>query len=119
MKTEVLVDLGLVDCPVCGIRFWVDETFKQHRQQDHETMYCPNGHSLYFPSETEEERLRKLVLVKTRRVNELEEKQGKRDKELKQLHKRISAGVCPHCHRHFTNLERHMKTKHTCCAVPD
>jgi len=33
-------------------------------------------------------------------------------KELKTIKKRIHAGVCPHCNRHFQNVERHMKTKH-------
>jgi hypothetical protein len=26
--------------------------------------------------------------------------------------KRVNAGICPCCNRHFTDLERHMKSKH-------
>lgn len=28
------------------------------------------------------------------------------------LRKRIEHGVCPHCKRHFENVERHVKSKH-------
>ena len=33
-------------------------------------------------------------------------------KQLTRLQKRIHAGVCPCCNRTFTNVARHMKTKH-------
>lgn len=113
VETQIIVNLAAVECPSCGMLFWLDKKYKEHREHDHETIYCPNGHSLYFPAETEEERLHKLVLQKTKDLREAMEQRDNYEKELTRVTKRIKAGVCPQCHRHFTNLERHMKTRHS------
>jgi ssDNA-binding Zn-finger/Zn-ribbon topoisomerase 1 len=113
IETNISVKLSDIKCPQCGLIFWVEETYKNHREEDHSTIYCPNGHSLHYPSETEEERLRKLVLQKTKELRDVEGERDNYAKEVARLNKRARAGVCPHCQRHFENLERHMKTKHT------
>jgi ssDNA-binding Zn-finger/Zn-ribbon topoisomerase 1 len=33
--------------------------------------------------------------------------------KLKRTERRVANGVCPHCHRSFVQLERHMRTKHS------
>ena len=109
---EVLVKLAEVKCPNCGVIFWLEEEYKKHRQNDHRAVYCPNGHNLYYPEQTEEERLRGLLLSRERDYRQATKERDKYKKQVTQLEKRVRAGVCPHCHRHFENLERHMMTKH-------
>ncbi len=36
----------------------------------------------------------------------------KAERKTKRLMRRVSAGVCPCCNRTFSDLARHMKTKH-------
>ena len=51
----------LSTCPECGIQFAIGQEFARHLRQTHRNFYCPNGHSLYFPAETKEEKLQKLL----------------------------------------------------------
>jgi len=41
----------------------------------------------------------------------------KANTELKRVKRRINGGVCTCCNRTFTNLARHMKTKHPVVAA--
>jgi len=61
MKEEI----GPITCCECGMEFWVPQTWKDKRRQDHEHFYCPNGHSLVFKGLSESERL-KRALAQTR-----------------------------------------------------
>lgn len=55
IKIKQEVALELRECPSCGVMYGRTETFTEERQKTHETFYCPNGHSRYFPSKTREE----------------------------------------------------------------
>jgi hypothetical protein len=112
LTTDIAIKLGEVKCPNCGIVFWVDEELKKHRQNDHKTMWCPNGHDLYYPAETEEERLRRLLLEKQRDYHQVVQERDSFKDKVSKLEKRANVGVCLYCHRHFVNLQRHVKTKH-------
>lgn len=102
---EVLISLQVETCINCGVSFGVPGEFQRWRKAHHETFYCPNGHQQYYPSETEEDRLRKLYLRERQNSETL-------NTELANLKKRVDAGMCPHCYRHFANVARHIKTKH-------
>ena len=56
-QREFLVETGLVIkvCISCGITYAMPKDYMEKLRQNHETFYCPNGHSMYFPTETEEE----------------------------------------------------------------
>ena len=106
-------------CSECGITYFVPYHWRKQRREDHGTFYCPNGHGQHFPAASEAEKLRAELDAEKRRhqftKNEAEAERMAREsmeKKMKRAEKRIHNGVCPHCNRHFTNLERHMHTKH-------
>lgn len=106
-------------CITCGITFAVPEAYQRWLIEKHETFYCPNGHDMYYPGETEAEKLRRKLRAQEKRTEELvdenwhltKQRDGTLDRLVK-LKKRVNAGVCPYCKRHFVNLERHIKCKH-------
>lgn len=63
-----------LECSNCGVSFCMPDHMAYSRKRDHDTFYCPNGHSQHFPGKTEEERkiasLEKSREVAWERVNE-------------------------------------------------
>lgn len=110
--------LKTTTCVNCGVIYAMPETLMNYHQLHGEIHYCPNGHGQSFtepevPKLEKELREQKNYLKNAKdmldgALQDLNEK----SKELKQVKKRIHAGTCPHCHRHFVNVERHMKSKH-------
>jgi len=111
----------------CGITFGVPYWWEQRRREDHTSWYCPNGHKQFFDAETEEEKLKKQLAEKDRmlsvRQTMLDDARKQTETLLrsnrsvrvhsKLIKTRVAAGVCPvGCKRHFTNLQRHIETKH-------
>lgn len=115
-----------IDCANCGMIFGVTRDFEDRRRRDHQSFFCPKGHSNYYAERTEEDKLRDRL---TREQAAHDQTRANRDTwqraSVRQEHKaraykgiakhyrrRIHAGVCPHCNRSFENVARHMKTKH-------
>lgn len=105
---QIKVEVILISqtCITCGVTFGMPEQYDNRRLEDHTDFCCPNGHLQHYTAETEEERLRKLFLKEREAKTQLET-------ELTALKMRVDAGMCPHCHRHFANVERHIKAKHS------
>lgn len=113
-----MVAFTLMQCGACGVEFQMPTRLYEERARDKESFYCPNGHPRCF-RESESERLR-------RENNRLQQQLARKDDEiahgrkqaialkgqLTKARKRAQAGVCPCCTRSFTNLKRHMETKH-------
>ena len=106
-------------CPNCGVTFGMPSDYQQQRQKDHGTFYCPNGHSQYYPADNEVERLKKRLASQRettqyyrQRMENVEGSLRTTKGQVTKLKKRIANGVCPCCHRHFANLERHMQGQH-------
>jgi chromosome segregation ATPase len=96
--------------------------------------YCPHGHQQHYtlgPSEEdrlrqERDRLKQRLAQKDDEIaaacRTIDAEREKRDHErrrvsaakgqITKLKRRASAGICPCCTRHFTDLERHMASKH-------
>ncbi len=87
---------GGFTCPYCGIRrgWWKSESDRLREQLD--------------------AKARELVVSKceTSRERNLREHAEKMRAESDRKLRRVKVGVCPCCNRTFTNLARHMKTKH-------
>jgi hypothetical protein len=109
----------------CGIHFAVPLEFDKRNFERGNCFYCPNGHKLYY-GEGEADRLRK-ELAQEKKFKEWAQQDAKiarknRERAERQLSatkgvvtkikKRVGNGVCPCCKRSFTNLRRHMHTKH-------
>lgn len=111
-------------CGHCGIQFGLEEQFRDARRRDGQNFYCPNGHCVGYQSENERlKRELQAQRVETQRQREnyfaeqrLREQEERRHATtrgtLKRLTKRTAAGVCPCCKRTFSQLSRHMHTKH-------
>ena len=118
-ETMVRIKLAEIRCCKCGVFFWVDLYLQCELKNSHRSFYCPHGHSQSYVSKSEAERLREELIIKHGEVQGLEASNKRlvndlldKTKEIAKVKKRICAGVCLECHRHFVNLERHMKSKH-------
>jgi hypothetical protein len=118
--TEVLT---VVHC-TCGIAFAIPVDLNQqlldHRSgPGRKSVYCPLGHSWHYTGKTDAEREKEARLAAERReqaVRDLlsqEERSHSATKgQLTKTKKRVANGVCPFCNRSFTNVQRHMASKH-------
>lgn len=117
--------LHTLTCPTCGMVFAVPVYWRQQRQEAKDWFYCPNGHPQRF-TENEIDLLKKQLEQEKRNSEWWKNSAASKDSQLKganiQLGKvkaklkrteiRVAHGVCPCCNRSFTNVARHMKTKH-------
>jgi hypothetical protein len=114
--------LEALSCANCGVLFAAPEHMLDKRRDNHETFYCPSGHSNYFPDESQAEKYKRLFNAeKDRRAQvqaradqtqaSLSATRGVVTKQRKKL-ERVSKGICPCCNRSFRDLKRHMQTKH-------
>lgn len=106
-------------CPKCGIEYAAPKTFMEECKKDPSIIFhCPNGHPRHF-SESEADRLRRerdSLKQQTARLEDEARQERKRAEKAeaatKRLKKRAAAGNCPCCKRSFSNMARHMQTKH-------
>jgi len=101
--------MTVIPCGECGVLFALTDDFIKERRKDHQTWYCPNGHSRYYPQDNETEQLRKQVeRLKSdrqwhddmRRAAEADAKHQRRVAaaargRVTKIKNRIAAGVCP------------------------
>lgn len=105
-------------CCNCGVTFAMPAQLKYERLTNGGEFYCPNGHGQHYKTpmvvklkkdlEAAEVALRRAKCETLNERRLLEEATAKHAR----LQKRVTNGVCPCCNRTFTNLARHMKTKH-------
>ena len=107
-------------CFKCGVFFWIPTTLYKtlRREGPNQTFWCPNGHAQVYTGSIETKLRRERDLL-AQRIAAKDDKikalgnQVRAEKAAKtRIKNRISKGVCPCCNRSFTNLGRHMKSKH-------
>jgi hypothetical protein len=116
--------LEVVECYSCKMLYAIPASLNASaikypgQQQNGWTLFCPLGHQWYYLGRNIEQQLADERKAKqaTRELLEHEQRshaatRGHVTRKKKQL-ARVAHGVCPCCNRHFTNLERHMTTKH-------
>lgn len=105
-------------CPNCGIRFGVPTHYLESRREDKKIFYCPNGHDLSYQESLldkvsrERDQLKQQLARKDDEIAAAKTLQTKAEQKAKRIAKRANAGVCQCCTRTFSNLARHMATKH-------
>jgi hypothetical protein len=114
----VLVTLVSHTCGECGVAFGMPDYFLRQKQRDATSFHCPNGHSRVF-RESEADKLRKQLAAQEEETRRQRERADRTDRQLvasrgqlTKIKNRVGNGVCPCCNRTFTNLQRHMGTKH-------
>lgn len=105
-------------CCNCGIAFGMPQGFRSEKLRNGGSFYCPNGHGQHYTETTVRKLERQLASEQSRHdqtkanlrdtKGSLVAEKGHRTR----LKKRIKNGICPCCNRSFTNLKRHMNTKH-------
>lgn len=129
--------LAVLVCPWhgCSITYAIPERLRADAERaggGKISWYCPNGHSVIYKGASEEDKLRERLERERQRAARLAAERdqikaseraqraaatrarNQRDKE----RKRVGNGVCPCCNRTFTNLQRHMASKHPNHAHP-
>lgn len=115
----------MITCANCGIGFDVPNAWEQKRRDDHRGFYCPNGHPLAFYAASdaellrrERDRLKQQLAQKDDEIADGKKQIAAARGQITKIKKRASAGVCQCCHRTFTNVALHMKTKHPGLSKP-
>jgi hypothetical protein len=125
MTTMIYTGRLVVTSCWCGIGLAIpQELYDLARRQKDKTVYCPIGHKFIYSNTIEEQLAAANAQIKRetqrrRATADLlahEERshaatKGHFTRKKKQL-ERVSSGVCPCCNRSFTNLRRHMRSKH-------
>lgn len=115
-------------CWKCNADYYLPpELYRAAKASDKISFFCPYGHEAHFrdgPTEAdklrqERDRLNQRLaekddeIIRQRGLRESAERSISAHRgQLTKLKNRAKAGLCPCCNRHFTNLERHMATKH-------
>lgn len=125
ISTELVTET----CKTCSGLFAITKEFKQecHRIGGFRQMWaCPYCKTTWGYGESEETRLklqiaareteadairRDLTAAKCSLIDERSAR-AQAERKCRRITKRIHAGVCPCCNRTFSNLARHMSTKH-------
>ncbi|MFP3549729.1 hypothetical protein SB861_03305 [Paraburkholderia sp. SIMBA_049] len=105
------ITLSTITCCNCGVVFAMPDRLMNQLRQNGDWFFCPSGHRQHF-TETEADRLRRLLEAANRRNTELVDEVSRVQREKKRFERRITAGVCSCCNRTFVNLARHMASKH-------
>jgi hypothetical protein len=113
------------NCINCDCEFYISPRMNEQRRKDKQSFYCPNGHAQAFVEgeadklrrerdrlKQENSRLQENELRLAREASELETKLQEAKKKHSEKMRRVHAGNCPHCKRTFSNVARHMKSKH-------
>lgn len=125
-----VIDMAVCNCANCGVTFAIPEKMEKRLRNNHETFYCPSGHTNYFPSKSEAEKIKEQAEREKRNLEaqlknaqESKEYWNRQYKSMRQdaivlkgqktkLVNRIKNGVCPCCNRTFKDLAEHMKKQH-------
>lgn len=59
LKLNKSYNFATYSCYTCGCVVALQDQFVKNRREDKNEWYCPNGHSQYFPGETDKERFKK------------------------------------------------------------
>jgi hypothetical protein len=125
MATDTYTYTGSVvveACCACGIDFGMSRGLYDARRKDHGTFYCPNGHAQHYTAKSDEELLREEQKRNMQLRGLLTDERDQHHKTERRLQatrgvvtrtkRRIAQGLCPCCHEHFGNLERHIAKQH-------
>ena len=124
---DVITELVVWECPVCGIVYGVPKDFADSLRRTGGHYYCPNGDRLSW-RKTESDELREKLKTEQKAsafwrsqtvAAESREATAKRQAaaakgQLTKLRKRTGHGVCPvkDCKRSFANVRRHVEHQH-------
>ena len=116
----------LLNCANCSISFAIPTKLNSELMRNHETFYCPKGHSNYYPGKSDEEKLQEEIHSLEKSLSAANERtdhwykrtqEEKRSKAAHKAHytilkKKVKKGQCPCCDKIFPDVAEHIKTTH-------
>lgn len=98
----------------CGIALAIPSNLHRVMLDEGKSAHCPLGHTFVYGNPYKEQLdAEKRRHSATRDLLRAEERSHVATRgHLTRARARAAAGVCPCCHRHFENVERHVKSKH-------
>lgn len=120
-------DYVTISCYRCGERFGLARDSHAHLSRSSQLFWCPNGHQQHFPlGPTEAQKLQEQLDAERRRAQRAEQRVAQEQDrashhkaraaaykgQVTRIKRRVGAGICPCCNRHFANLSRHMAGQH-------
>ncbi len=54
------IDIREHTCAKCNVTFWITGGHEERLRASHESFFCPNGHPLSYPGQSDEEKIREL-----------------------------------------------------------
>lgn len=118
-------------CAECKCELWITDALYDAAKCDSKIhFYCPYGHVQHFPKsprETAEEALRRErdrlaqrvaekddeIRLQRERAEATERRLSAARGRVTRIKNRVGRGVCPCCNRTFSDLRRHMASKHS------
>lgn len=119
------VTLTVTTCKTCGVLHAIPVALLEGKRREGGFYFCPNGHQWGW-SEGEREHEEKSVAalqsknsklqgeirIAEARARQLEVDLKSKSNEIRRMNRRATAGTCQFCHRTFTQMARHMESKH-------
>lgn len=119
-------DLTVSHCITCGCEYAIPTTLWNRQRQVGGFHTCPNGHSQGWGKQSENEKLKRERDRLAQQIAQRDDALKDKDREIAaqkaqvtKLKKRVGAGNCPCCRRHFSNVAAHMATMHPDIANPN
>ena len=118
MSTQT--ELTEMQCGTCGVWHALPKIMYDKCVEEGGFWCCPNGHSRGYKEgrrareeiRLERDRLKQQLAQRDDDIAALKKVVGEHKGKLANLTMRAKNGVCPCCTRSFTNLRRHMASKH-------
>ena len=105
----------------CGIGLAIPEGLynEAKRQGAHFDVWCPLGHKFVYSGETEAEKFERLYNAERDRSARIRAERDQTEASLRatkgvvtKMRKRAIVGACQFCHRTFSDVARHVQSKH-------
>ena len=126
MATMTVVDtLVVIRCAGCSVHFAFPKDWQKVFREDGRTFYCPVGCRNVYRDSDNDRLARELAEANDRAIKYRQQRDAtmsdldtvmedlaNKESKLRRVEQRLSHGVCPCCNRSFTNLEKHMGSKH-------
>lgn len=126
-KTGEIVTLAgtrhvVMECGTCGVLHTIPESKYNSCHAEGGFWTCPNGHSRGWEKgadqsemaqlRRERDRLKQQIAQKDDELRSAEASRRAAVGQVTKMRNRVKNGVCPCCNRTFSNLARHMTSKH-------
>jgi hypothetical protein len=109
------ITLTKVDCGTCGGTYAINERYREKKREQGGFWHCPYCECAWGYAASENQKLKKeleqqAAELRAAKCEALSANLLKEEAQKKL--RRVDKGVCPCCKRSFTDLRRHMETKH-------